>query len=149
MAATDLFDDWLNAWNNDDGAVLASRMTDDAVYVDVPWGRVLRPATIAEHVSLGHKNSSDLSVTLVSTQQGGDRYAFEWEMVGTNDGPIAQGLPASGRPFTIHGASVGTTDGDRITVHREYWDIFGWLAQLGVSLPPQVHWLLMDWSEQL
>jgi hypothetical protein len=33
-------------------------------------------------------------------------------------------------------------------VHREYWDIFGWLAQLGVSLPPQVHWLLMDWSEQ-
>jgi steroid delta-isomerase-like uncharacterized protein len=146
--ATDLFDDWLHAWNDDHGSILAKRMADDAVYVDVPWGRVLTPATIAEHVSLGHQNSSDLSVKLASTQRDGNSYAFEWEMVGTNDGPIAQGLPPSGRSWTIRGASVGSTEGDKLKVHRDYWDLFGWLAQLGLSLPPQVHWLLMDWSDQ-
>jgi steroid delta-isomerase-like uncharacterized protein len=146
--ATDLFEDWLDAWNNGEGAILAKRMVDDATYVDVPWGRVLTPATIVEHVSLGHQNSSDLSVTLVSTQHDGNSYAFEWEMIGTNDGPIAQDLPPSGRSWTIRGASIGVTEGDKLKVHRDYWDLYGWLAQLGLSLPPQVHWLMTDWSEQ-
>jgi steroid delta-isomerase-like uncharacterized protein len=146
--ASDLLDTWLTAWNSHDGSHLADAMTSDGIYVDVPWGRVLTPATVANHVALGHKNSSDSSVRSLSFQRDGARYAFEWEMVGTNDGPIARGLPASGRPWTIHGASIGMTDGDRIKVHRDYWDLLGWLAQLGVSLPPQVHWVLTDWAEE-
>lgn len=145
---TDVFDVWLSAWNTNDGGILAAAMTEDAVYVDVPWGRVLRPATIAEHVALGYENSSDLSVECVSTQRDGDKYAFEWEMIGTNDGPIARGLPASGRSWTIRGGSIGTTEDGKIKVHREYWDLFGWLAQLGLTLPPQVHWVMTDWSEE-
>jgi steroid delta-isomerase-like uncharacterized protein len=146
--ATDLFDDWLSAWNRYDGSILAASMTDDAVYVDVPWGRVLTPATVVEHVALGHRNSSDLSVVALSTQRDGDRYAFEWKMTGTNDGPIARGLPPSGKTWTIRGASIGVTEGGKIREHRDYWDLCGWLAQLGVSPPPQVDWVLADWSEE-
>jgi len=145
----DLFAAWLNAWNSHDGSVLAAVMTDDAVYEDVPWGRVLTPATIADHVALGHRNSSDFSVECLSTQRDGDRYAIEWRMTGTNDGPIARDLPASGRSWTIRGASIGLSEGARIKIHRDYWDLAGWLSQLGLSLPPQVHWVMTEWSEDV
>ena len=109
--ASDLFDNWLNAWNSHDGNILAALMAEDAVYVDVPWGRVLTPVTVVEHVALGHRTSFDLSVKGVSNQQDGNRYAFEWKMMGTNDGPIARGLPPSGKSWTIRGASIGVTEG--------------------------------------
>jgi steroid delta-isomerase-like uncharacterized protein len=146
--ATDVLDVWVTSWNSHDGNLLASVMAHDAIYEDVPWGRVLTPTTIVEHVALGQKNSSDLSVKITSTQRDGDRYAFEWEMIGTNDGPIARGLTASGRAWTIRGCSIGVTEQGKLKVHRDYWDIFGWLAQLGISLPPQVHWVMTEWSEE-
>ena len=65
----------------------------------------------------------------------GDRYGVEWEVVGTNDGPIPLlGLPASGRTFTIRAGAFGQIEGGRIKRHREYWDVAGLLAQLGI--PP-------------
>jgi len=146
--ATDLFDAWLSAWNNNEGNALAAVMTDDGVYEDVPWDRVLTPATIAEQVDLGHRNSSDLSVRYLTILRSGDQYATEWEMVGTNDGPIARHLPASGRTWKIHGASIGTTEGEKIKVHRDFWDLGGWLAQLGIAQPPQVDWVRANWSEE-
>jgi steroid delta-isomerase-like uncharacterized protein len=144
----DLFDVWLSAWNDNDGAALAAAMASDGIYEDVPWGRVLTPATIAEQVDLGHRNSSDLSVRYLTTLRSGATYATEWEMVGTNDGPIAGDLAASGRAWKIHGASVGATEGDKIKVHRDFWDLGGWLAQLGIALPPQVDWVRANWADE-
>jgi steroid delta-isomerase-like uncharacterized protein len=146
--APDLFDAWLNAWNENDGSALAVFMTDDGIYEDVPWGRVLNPSTIGEQIALGHRNSSDLSVKYISTVHAVDRYATEWEMRGTNDGPIARNMPASGQAWTIRGASVGASQAGKIKVHRDYWDLSGWLAQLGHPSPPQVDWVRAEWSEE-
>lgn len=146
--APDLFDVWLSAWNDNDGIALAALMAGDGIYEDVPWGRILTPATIGEHVDLAHRNSSDLSVRYLTTLRDGDKYATEWEMLGTNDGPIATQLPASARAWKIHGASVGSTEVDKIKVHRDFWDLGGWLSQLGIALPPQVDWVRAYWSEE-
>jgi len=146
--ARDLFDAWLSAWNDNDGNAIADLMADDGIYEDVPWGRVLTPSTIGEQIALGHRNSSDLSVKYVSTVQGIESYATEWEMIGTNDGPIARNMPASGKAWTIRGASVGARQAGKIKVHRDYWDLSGWLAQLGIAPPPQVGWVRADWSEE-
>jgi steroid delta-isomerase-like uncharacterized protein len=80
--------------------------------------------------------------------EDGDRYGVEWEVVGTNDGPIPYlGLPASGRTFTIRAGAFGQTEEGTIKRHREYWDVAGFLAQLGVPSSPYVEFGLAAMSE--
>jgi len=68
----------------------------------------------------------------VSMQQSGERYAFEWELRGTNTG-AAVGLPATNKQFRIRGVSIGEVEADRrITHNRDYWNMADYLAQVGI-----------------
>jgi len=146
--ARDVFDGWLDAWNNHDAAALAALLTDDGIYEIKATSRVLTPTTIDKVVSERHTLSSDLSVEYLSTLRRGNRYAAEWRAVGTHDGPwVVLNLPASGRSFKIEGASIGVIQGDRIKRHTEYWDLAIFLAQLGVSSRPEVDWALARFAD--
>jgi len=147
---TDLFGAWQRALNSHDGDSLAALMTDDGVYEVVATGSVFTQATVPLSVTTMHGMSSDFLVSLVSTLQDGDRYGVEWEVNGTNDGPIAYlGLPASGRRFKIRAAAIGLSQGGKIKLHWEYWDVAGFLAQLGVQPPPMVVFGLGSFSEEV
>jgi len=138
---TDLLDGWLNAWNKHDAAALAALMTDDGIYEIKAKGRLLTRATIEKIFIDRHTMSSDFSVVYLSTQQNGNWYAAEWRASGTHDGPLhALDIPASGRLFTIEGASIGLSEGGRIKRHTEYWDLTALLAQLGALPLPNVGW---------
>ncbi len=138
---TDLFGGWLNAWNNHDAAALAALMTEDGIYEIKPTGRILTKGTIERTFADRHQLSSDLSFDYLSTQQNGNWYAAEWRAVGTNDGPLdAFDLPPTGRSFTIEGASIGLSEGNKIKRHTEYWDLNSFLAQFGIPPPPNVDW---------
>ena len=67
-----------------------------------------------------HEWSSDYRFVVVTAQASGDRYAFEWEMVGTDTGGFA-GAPATGRPYRIRGVSIGHLDSEgKIAANRDY-----------------------------
>jgi len=145
---TDLFDSWLEALNTHDGEKLAALLTEDGIYEVVPTGSSFTKVTVPLAVSSIHDLSSDFSVRLVSFMEDDDRYGVEWEVVGTNDGPIPYlGMPASGRTFTIRAGAFGETHGGKIKRHREYWDVAGFLAQLGVPPSPYVEFGLTAMSE--
>jgi steroid delta-isomerase-like uncharacterized protein len=73
----------------------------------------------------------------VSEQASGDRYALEWEMVGTNTGE-AGGLPATNKAFRIRGVSVGIVDADgKIKRNRDYWNMADYLMQVGLMPAPE------------
>jgi steroid delta-isomerase-like uncharacterized protein len=143
-----LFDGWLSAWNNHDAVALAALMTEDGVYEIKPSSRILTRATIANVVALRHRLSSDFSVEYLSTQQDGHLYAAEWRFNGTNDGGLdIFSVPATGKTFTIEGASIGVSAGDKIKHHTEYWDLGALMTQLGLSLPSAVAWGLSSLAE--
>jgi steroid delta-isomerase-like uncharacterized protein len=128
----DFLDEVLAAWNSHDGKQLASLMADDGIYEDMALGQRMDRDGVVHLVARTHTLSSDYVIECVSTQRTENRYATEWLMSGTNDGPTPElGLPPSGRPWTIHGASFGELDDDgRIKIHRDYWDLAGFLMQL-------------------
>jgi len=116
-------------------------MTGDGVYEIKPSGRVLTRHTINKAVATRHRMSSDLSLEYLSTQQDGNWYAAQWRATGTHNGPIDEfSLPASGRSFTVEGASIGVTEGGKIKRHTEYWNMTALLDQIGISPPSNVDW---------
>src|SRR5687768_17300417 len=104
--------EYLDAWNSHDGNQVAAFMSEDVTYEDLAGGETYHGhAGIIDYVTQTHVWSSDYRFLVVSAQADGDRYAIEWEMLGTNTGVLA-GIPPTGKPYRIRGASVGQQDGE-------------------------------------
>lgn len=128
---------YLDAWNSHDGAQVTAFMADDVAYEDLALGVVrFGREAVADFVRETREFASDYRFTPVSQQQDGNRFAIEWVFSGTNTG-TGSGLPATGMPFQIRGASVGEVDPDgRIASIRDYWNIADYLVQVGILTPP-------------
>jgi steroid delta-isomerase-like uncharacterized protein len=129
----EIFDQYLQAWNDHDGPA-AAYMAEDAVYEDVAAAQVRRGRDeIASWVAEGAGFSSDLHLEAVTFFYLGSAFAVEWVMSGTNDGPVG-GQPATGRPWRVRGASVGTLNAEGlIAENRDYWNMAEVLAQIGLT----------------
>ncbi|MGZ4210782.1 MAG: nuclear transport factor 2 family protein [Actinomycetota bacterium] len=130
------WDDYLDAWNAHDGQKVVSFMTPDAVYADVAIAEEHKGhSEIATWVDdMADTLSSDYSFEAVSAFDTKDGYALEWIMKGTHDRSNEQ-LPATGKPFAIHGASVGQLEKGKIKRNTDYWNFGEFLMQVGM-MPP-------------
>jgi steroid delta-isomerase-like uncharacterized protein len=62
-------------------------------------------------------------------------YAAEWVMHGTHDRSSAM-LPATGRSYAIHGASIGELHDGKIARNTDYWNMTEFLVQVGLMPAP-------------
>ena len=131
------WDDYLDAWNTHDGQTVVSFMTSDAVYADVALGVEHKGHNdIASWIDeMADTLSSDYRFDPVSGFDNGDGYALEWVMKGTHDRTSEQ-MPATGKPFAIHGVSVGTLENGKIKKNTDYWSLGEFLMQIGVMPTP-------------
>jgi len=129
---------YLDAWNAHDGRAVAEWMAEDASYEDIALGEVHRGrADIAGWIDgMAAEFSSDFHFETVSAQQDGDAYCAEWVMSGTHDGASAA-LPATGKRYAIRGVSVGVLEGGKIKRNTDYWDMAGFLGQIGLFPTPE------------
>ena len=128
---------YYDAWNGHDAEKVAAFMADDAVYENLAVGVVNDGRTaIANYIDEAGRFSRDYRFEVVSEQNSGDRYAFEWIMLGTHSGE-SRGLPATNKPYRIRGVSVGrlTSDG-KIQENRDYWNLADFLGQVGLLASP-------------
>ena len=134
---TDWVHEYLDAWNGHDGNQVAAFMAEDVTYEDLAGGATYHGhAGIVDYVAQTDVWSSDYRFVVVTAQAEGDRYAIEWEMLGTNTGVLA-GIPPTGKPYRIRGASVGHRDGEgKIASNRDYSNLADYLAQVGLFTPP-------------
>jgi len=127
---------YTGAWNRHSPTDVAAFMTADAVFVDVTLGETFRgPQEIGQWVeSMVTGYSSDFSMALRYSVVTSTGFATEWIMRGTHDGSNDR-LAATGKHFEIRGASVGEVRDGKICGQRDYWDLAGFLAQVGAPLP--------------
>ena len=128
---------YLDAWNSYDGRAVAEFMAEDVTYEDLSSGAVYEGrAAVQAYVEGTRGFSSDYRFVVVSAQADGDRYAIEWEMLGSNTGPSG-GFPATGKPYRIRGASIGQLDaGGKIVRNRDYWNLAAYLVEIGLLTLP-------------
>lgn len=83
------------------------------------------------------KTFPDLSATLRSIVDSGNRAAVEATYRGTNDGPLAMPggeLPPTGQEVTIELCEIFEVGDDGLILHdRSYFDVAGFLQQLGIG----------------
>jgi steroid delta-isomerase-like uncharacterized protein len=69
--------------------------------------------------------------------ESGEDVALEGDYVGTHTGPLGlpdgQSVPATGRPVRAPFVTIFRVRGGRIVSHRSYWDLAGFLRQLGLG----------------
>lgn len=78
---------------------------------------------------------SDLTMTVTSAVEDGDRVIYTWTAKGTHDGALvtaAGAIPPTGKKATIDGVLITTIHGGKIVREETYWNIPDLLAQLGV-----------------
>ncbi|HEV7191617.1 MAG TPA: ester cyclase [Jatrophihabitantaceae bacterium] len=114
-------------------AALLAFMSEDVRYEDVPSGAVFHGHDgIRQMGAAALAMSSDITFEIVGCVSGQGSYAFESICRGTNTGAVGP-LPGNGAAFSFRGVAVGeVSEAGRVTSHRDYWDLAGFLGQLGV-----------------
>lgn len=144
-----LIDAFVAAWDRHDAGAIRATLSEDAVYEVVPQGRSFGPDKVGEQVDFMVSLSSNFSMRALSVLRDGPRYAVEWEMTGTNDGPFGPlHLAPSGRNFQIRGTWIIGTEDEKITSCRAYWDFGGLLRQLGAAPGGQIDWQMASWGDE-
>jgi steroid delta-isomerase-like uncharacterized protein len=120
------------AWTAHDVDKLLSLCTDDCIYEDVTMAVVNRGKgdlrTFANGVLAAFP---DFKMNVTCAVVAGDGAAIEWTMAGTHKGDLP-GMPATGKPFTVRGASMCEIQSGRIKRISDYWDMTTFLKQIGL-----------------
>ena len=133
-----MFEDYLAAWNSHDVEKILTFFTDDCVYEDVATGAVYSGKEELKAFSSATFAAFDgLKFERTSSFVAGDWRGAEWIMSGTHSGDLP-GLPATGKSFSVRGASITELHEGKIRRNTDYWNLASFLQQIGVmpTAPP-------------
>jgi steroid delta-isomerase-like uncharacterized protein len=127
-----MFEDWAAAWSLHDGEKLLSLCTDDCVYEDVTMNAVNRgKAEVKAFADATFAAFPDFKIALTSEFTTGNWAGAEWTMSGTHRGDLP-GMPATGKSFSVRGATICELQAGRIKRISDYWDMVTFLKQIGL-----------------
>lgn len=131
-----LVDELFAAWNLHEAEWIDSIFVDEGVYEDVAAGRLHRGKDeIRQLLREAFAWAPDYRVTMRSLLIVGDSAATEWEVEGTQLGPVGE-IPATGRAFRLRGSSRIAFRSGRIARVTDYYDMATFVTQLGGTVNP-------------
>jgi len=132
------FDAYLDALNAHDIPAVLEFMSDDVVYTDMAVGeRMEGRATTGDFLGRMATNvSTDYRFDNEQVLIDGESFALVWTMSGTKDRGHER-VPATGRRFGVPGVSIGRLRDGKVVEQRDYWNMAGFLVQVGLMPAPQ------------
>jgi steroid delta-isomerase-like uncharacterized protein len=99
-----------------------------------PMGRLPGKDVIRQYLAGFDAAFPEAHFDIDNVVESGSTVAVEGVYHGTHDGPLGMpdgsSLPATGRKVHAPFTTMFTVAGGRITSHRPYWDLAGFMAQL-------------------
>jgi steroid delta-isomerase-like uncharacterized protein len=126
------------AINRHDLDAFANLYSTNAVVIDPTYPEPLKGRdAIRKDVADLFGAFPDVQVQLSNSMIGAGVLAAEWKMTGTHRGPLpvpTGTVPATNKRFELVIATFERLDGNgQIVEERRYYDISGWLGQLGIA----------------
>jgi steroid delta-isomerase-like uncharacterized protein len=129
--------DYVAAWNSHDAERILSFCTDDVVFEQVAMGKVNKGKQEAkDFISSTFTSFPDFKIELKSGFNAGDWGAAEWVMSGTFAQSSIPGMPATGKKFSVRGASIIEFRQGKISREAMYWNLASFLQQVGLMPAP-------------
>jgi len=129
-----VLDEWATAWSSHDVDRVLRLFTDNCVYEDVPTGALnTGKDALRAFAQFFFSVAPDFKVELSGRFETDKWAAGEWTMSGTQKGDMPN-LPATGKPFSIRGATILELEHGKIRRCIDYWDMAAFLKQLGHQL---------------
>ena len=125
---------WQDAYSAHDEQAIRAVLADDARLVS-PNGVFSGAPTIAGYMMAWADAFPDSRYTPQHVTVDGDTVVMESTFTGTHSGTFVDpggDIPPTNRQVEARSAHAVVVDGDRVTEVRMYFDVFGFLAQLGV-----------------
>ena len=130
----------VEAFNAGDWDGFAQTIAPDGVYEEPATQR--RVVGVQENIALakGWKTAfPDVKGTITNAFASGDNVTVEITWQGTHTGPLEGPMgtiPATGKRITVKSVQVARLEGGKAKENRQYFDLLGMLAQLGVLPAP-------------
>jgi len=132
--ATDVAEQFLAAWSNDDPEALVALCREDCLYEDVTVGAVLGShKELRDLFAMFRTNMPDMAFRSEKVKPCDSGVTVEWTVSGTHTGTVPGLPPATNKYAEVRGVSVIDLDSDGlISGCRDYWDAATWLRQIGL-----------------
>jgi len=125
-----LLEDYVAAWSSGDVERIASYLTHDCVFENVGGGTVhCGQEELKSFARTTFKAIPDFKIELKSLFIAGDWAGAEWIQSGAHAGDFP-GLPATGKKFSVPGASIIQLQEGKIKREAIYFDSLSFLRQL-------------------
>lgn len=131
-----LVDDYTGAWNAHDAARAASFFDENIEYYDASIGASQHGNANAQKnvvEAFLHAVPDAVWQRDAAPIVGNDAIAFQWTFSGTNTGDWSDGTMATGKKFSLRGATLMRLSGNRIVFQGDYYDAYGFFKQLGLA----------------
>ena len=101
-------------------------VVEDSMYSEPLVGH----SAIMARKGMGMAAIPDLKINITNRVVHGNQVTAEWTATGTHNGDLP-GMPATGRPFTIHGVTVTIRHDGKIVRESIYYDVRTLQSQIG------------------
>jgi steroid delta-isomerase-like uncharacterized protein len=123
-------------WNGGDIAIVDSLYSIDALYHNADFVDVKGTAKIKGFVKWVYTAYPDFRITLDEPLKLKDRIIYTFQAAGTNDGPLAENMPPTGKKMSFKGVSISKIENGKIIEEWVYYNQLPIYKQLGYKLVP-------------
>ena len=121
-------------WNSGDTDIVDALYAEGCIRHNADVGDSEGPEGIKEFVNWIYTAYPDFKVTFDSPFKFKDRIVTHWAATGTNDGPLNENMPATGKKVSFTGVGISTIENGKITEEWVYYNQLAVYTQMGYEL---------------
>lgn len=127
-----LVKNYAKALGSGDLGLVLSFYADNIVYEDTALNQICYGVDDVKKFFAEGVRALDVRLIVDSCYATEEGFAIAWHMGGIHEADVP-GMPATGRFFTVPGASVGRVKNGKIVRNRDFWNNLDLLKQLGLK----------------
>ncbi len=129
-----LMDNYTQLWNGGDLELINTLYTEDCVRHNADVGDSNGPEGIKGFVEWVYNAYPDFKVTFEEPMKFKDGFAMLFRATGTNDGPLSEDMPATGKAVSFNGSGISKIENGKIKEEWVYYNQLAIYEQMGYNL---------------
>lgn len=121
-------------WNGGDVAIVDTLYSPDCIYHSADFFEAKGPEEIKKFVKWVYTAYPDFAVVLDKPLTFKDRVVYTYKASGTNNGPLGENMPATGKKMSFNGVSIIKLENGKISEEWVYYNQLAIYKQLGYVL---------------